>query len=233
MPIRNVDDDLKPMTRWLDAIVAEGFHSSRVFRDWVELMLMDKMNDRRRCAEILSGYGMGDKITPLFAEATAALTQCFARERREFLGRLFNVYVDIGVEGNCILPYACCLLKVADAPNLLSGGLTCDTACGAGGVFVAFIRLRSRRANQCSIYAGLDRDRTCAQMTVLNLNFCQVSGVAVWGDSSAGKIWEGWGNLSFFSTQIVRAVSPEKYDMVLQGVLHDTLSLSGNKTAAS
>lgn len=232
MQVRNVDDGLKPVARWLDAIVAAGFDPSLVFRDWVELMLMDKMNNKRRCAEILSGYEAKGKISMLFVEATAALALCLKRERRELLGELFNVYVGISVAGQGILPWEVYLVKAAMTDGLERGGVTRDLACGAGGGLAAFIRLRSVRANQCSVYAGLDEDRTCAQMTALNLYLSQVNGVAAWGDSRTREIWNAWGIFRLSMWQIMRPVPPENFT-ILDNILFGKVPLPRSMAAAS
>lgn len=177
----------------------EAYGHSRVFEDWVTIMLCS-LNSPPREAEYLNlirPYGKTreegrdiDRLAQAFGLAQIAMAQTQhdvlgtvyerfteeARSRRQTLGQFFTPIpvCDMVAEMMC-----------GDDSQPQS---VLDPGSGSGRLLIS----AAKRLHPDSLFTAIDKDRVCADMSALNLLFFNLNGMAMWGDALAGEFWDGY-----------------------------------------
>ncbi|WP_441001288.1 N-6 DNA methylase [Fodinibius sp. SL11] len=192
-------DILKP----LDRIQARGYTMSKVFRDWVRLMLYALQRNDEQYLQVMERYPnereKGEREADLFTEAYGLLMQKMAKDRKmkanpkEYLGDIYmEVAGNYSVQGmgQYFTPQPVCDMMAQltipetdeEAPRVA------DPACGSGRLLHSAAKLLSTNAH----FTGIDLDSICAHMATLNLCFFNMDGVIIHGNALSMEYYNGW-----------------------------------------
>lgn len=210
---------LKPVTDTLNQALKRGQHPARMFEEWVNAMFYAHLGDTERYKAVLEPYVDSGweraEIQDIFREAETQLVLCMMRHGQEVLTELCLAYSGNLHIGQYFSPFDVCKILASLTDREGRGGTTADYSCGAGRLLMGMIASRSPEANERSFYLGVDVDRTCAQMTALNLRWARVNGMAVWGTVLTGEIWEAWDILATPLQSVISPVPKERFQALL------------------
>lgn len=192
---------LKP----LDAIQRRGYTMSKVFRDWVRLMLYSLMHDDKGYLKVMDRYpndrDQGDREADLFKDAFHGLLAKMGKDRevganpQEYLGDCYmeaaGKYSVQGM-GQFFTPQSVCdmmaQLTIPDTANQMKAPRVADPACGSGRLLHSAAKLLPTTAR----FTGIDLDSICAHMATLNLCFFNMNGVIIHGNALSMEYYAGW-----------------------------------------
>lgn len=184
---------LKP----LDRIQSRGYTMSKVFRDWVRLMLLALQRRDEPYLEVMNRYPndreKGEREADLFADAFAELMHQTQKYSTEMLG---DCYMEIAGNysvqgmGQYFTPQPICDMM---ASMTIPGSeeeepRVADPACGSGRLLHSAAKILPATAH----FTGVDLDSICAHMATLNLCFFNMNGVIIHGNALSMKYYNGW-----------------------------------------
>lgn len=190
---------LKP----LDRIQRRGYTMSKVFRDWVGLMLYSLQRQDDPYLDIMDRYpndrDKGEREADLFAKSFQILLskmkadQQTGAEPREYLGDIYmEVAGNYSVQGmgQYFTPQPVCdmmaQMTIPDADE--DSPRVADPACGSGRLLHSAAKLLPTSAH----FTGVDLDSICAHMATLNLCFFNMNGVIIHGNAISMEYYNGW-----------------------------------------
>ena len=186
-------DILKP----LDRIQARGYTMSKVFRDWVRLMLYSLQRRDDPYLEVMDRYPNdreeGDREADLFSEAFARLMNQMQKYNVEQLG---DCYMEIAGNysvqgmGQYFTPQPVCdMMAQLTIPDTdVEAPRVADPACGSGRLLHSAAKILPTDAH----FTGIDLDSICAHMATLNLCFFNMNGVIIHGNALSMEYYNGW-----------------------------------------
>lgn len=212
-----VEQHIKNIESYLNYVAAQGHTRSRVFTDWVTMVLAAVQGDEEKYDSTIepytetTNYEPDDERHPL-QKLSAAMGELMAASEKAHIDILGDVYMRIGEQsdelGQHFTPHQVAdfmaSLSVSensfDADNEQDGplpGLTgtsvADVACGSGRLLMGMGRLMERQNPDADYWVyGVDLDPTCAKMAVLNLFLHGMDGVIVHGDSLKMTVHSAW-----------------------------------------
>lgn len=190
-------DPSKQILKPLDRIQSRGYTMSKVFRDWVGLMLYSLKRRDEPYLEVMDRYPndreKGDREADLFSEAFAELMNQTAKYEQEMLG---DCYMEIAGNysvqgmGQYFTPQPMCdMMAQMTIPGTEEESPTvADPACGSGRLLHSAAKLLPTTAH----FTGIDLDSICAHMATLNLCFFNMDGVIIHGNSLSMEYYNGW-----------------------------------------
>lgn len=94
--------------------------------------------------------------------------------------------------GQFFTPKSVCdmMARIADG-EVKEDSSCCDPACGSGRNLIAHSRLNTENRLNC-FYVGMDLDRRCINMTVLNMFMYGLKGVVIHMDSLSLEVFSGY-----------------------------------------
>ncbi|MDZ7658053.1 N-6 DNA methylase [Fodinibius sp.] len=192
-------DILKP----LDRIQRRGYTMSKVFRDWVRLMLYALMRDDEKYLEVMERYPndreKGEREADLFKKAFWILQDKMGKDSemkanpKEYLG---DCYMEIAGNysvqgmGQYFTPQPVCdmMAQLTIPETEDQQPRVADPACGSGRLLHSAAKLLPTDAH----FTGIDLDSICAHMAALNLTFFNMDGVIIYGNALSMKYFRGW-----------------------------------------
>lgn len=188
----NYHGDGKEVWKELEKITAYGYDRSKVFSDWLDLMVSAVLSQtlvvlhgkaenkhEKEYLAIVGRYKQGDKekcTRPIdyFSKALGLLILKTLQTRKDILGEIYENYISLGERGQFFTPENLVefMAKIAgtDRKNVA------DPACGSGRLLLA-----AAKENPGAELFGADLDPRCAKMTALNL----------WMFGFCGEVWQG------------------------------------------
>jgi hypothetical protein len=180
----------------------EAYGHSRVFEDWVAIMLCS-LNSPPREAEymnLIRAYGKPreeGRALDRLAEAFGLAQIAMAQTQHDVLGTVYEQFTE-GTRsrrqtlGQFFTPIPICdMMAEMIRGNPSADGqpqAVLDPASGSGRLLIA----GAKRLHPDSLFTAIDKDRVCAEMSALNLFFFNLNGMAMWGDALAGEFWDGY-----------------------------------------
>lgn len=105
----------------------------------------------------------------------------------DILGTYFEENISHGHNGQFFTPQPICDLMAGFNQPIAPLQRILDPACGSGRML-----LSAAKINRFARFYGADNDRTCAQMTVINLFLNNLYGEVAWMDSISNQFYRGW-----------------------------------------
>lgn len=170
---------------------------SKVFRDWVRLMLYSLQRRNEPYLEVMERYpndrDKGEREADLFSEAFAELMNQTQKYNTEMLG---DCYMEIAGKysvqgmGQFFTPQPVCdmmaQMTIPDTDE--ESPSVADPACGSGRLLHSAAKLLPTTAH----FTGIDLDSICAHMATLNLCFFNMNGVIIHGNAITMEYYTGW-----------------------------------------
>lgn len=210
-------DTLEPVVEKLDGILAQGYSSRQVFKDWLELILASLSQNEEQYQAIADRYADSpdrhENPLELFAAAFGELVVVSEDAGVEVLGDIYEYYrASSDNLGQFFTPHSVAAAKAEMAiatSSRESEGPTkvADPACGSG-------RLLIHAANHVEDgeFTGQDKDRICAMMTAVNLWLFDLDGYAIHGDSLTQDHYTIWQTVTTPNGTVVREIDPDEQD---------------------
>jgi type I restriction-modification system DNA methylase subunit len=161
-----------------------------VFSDWLTVIINTRSGNLTTVQEILEPYSDDDAAR--FAEAYNQLQTVSAEVGHEVLG---DVYASYALNSDEFAQHF--------TPVTVSDGMAglldqqddsqskpvrvLDPACGSGRLLIS----NAQRVKH-GHYTGVDKDKKCALMTVVNFIIFGIDGIVVHGDSLTLDFWNAW-----------------------------------------
>lgn len=176
----------------LEAVTSRGHQPVQVLNDWIELMFWAFQRNDEEYLKVVGRYKndapTGKREIDLFTEALAELMLHMRQTNEETLSRIYMDFNPNKKIGQFFTPPSLCqLMAEIICPN---HGYIVDPACGAGTMLVYAAKNMTCTQVDKSLFIGQDIDRTCVQMTALNLMFFNLPGVVVLGNTLALEVKE-------------------------------------------
>ncbi|MDZ4790809.1 MAG: N-6 DNA methylase [Hyphomicrobiales bacterium] len=188
-----------PVARELRKIAGVRFFQR--FYDWLELSLAAFCRDEERYMETMRRYGplVPGKNHPAdhFAAALGAVHLAMAKDNEagvihDHLGEIYETEGASEKEmAQFFTPMPLCQLmaRMTIDETTPEDAVISDPACGSGRFFLAAIPLRPN-----AHFIGVDVDRTCAKMAVLNMLWRNANATIIWGQHLAADGQRRLGN---------------------------------------
>lgn len=182
----------------------------RVFRDWVEICVATlcslTYNVERgvrdyakfdgvfedRYKALIAPYSRGtapNRPIDFMAHALGAVQMETRAAECDVLGELFMEHVSHGHNGQYFTPTSLCAMMTAmtigESPEDFQS--VSDPACGSGRMLI-----EAAKINRTFRLHGVDTDRTCCLMAVLNLSILGYRGRIVHGNTLSTDAWTEW-----------------------------------------
>jgi hypothetical protein len=177
----------------------EAYGHSRVFEDWISIMLCS-LNSPPREAEYLNlirPYGKPreegrdiDRLAQAFGLAQIAMAQT----HQDVLGTVYERFTEGSKSRRLALGQFFTPIPVCDLVVEVMGGddsqpqSVLDPGSGSGRLLIS----AAKRLHPDSLFTAIDKDRICADMSALNLLFFNLNGMAMWGDALSSEFWGGY-----------------------------------------
>lgn len=205
--------DVDPIVEYLDSIHLETGHDrGRIFKDWMALAVAAFARDDDRYNEVLDAYPVDGRDDPDdairracaedFAAALGELTEHTVSDQRPVLG---GVYEQVGRQSDALgqhftpwnvsLANAELTIHADDVEDATADDplTVCDPACGSGRLLIAVAKaVHDRDPDTPLVVTGVDKDRTCARMAVVNLVLGATPGRVYHGNSLTMETWRRW-----------------------------------------
>ena len=208
-------EDGKATWKELDKITRFGYSMSNIFSDWLDLMLnallslsdnmkrdnlLEKFRNNNldgeyedRYMEIVGRYNgerdqrkHGERPVDYFAEAWSLLVLETREKHKDILGQIFMDRITFGENGQFYTPDSITDM-MGKIVGLQAGNSVSDCCCGSGRMLIS----ASKENPDIKVY-GMDVDRRCAIMAVLNMWLFDLNAEITWGDALSLEIHKTW-----------------------------------------
>jgi type I restriction-modification system DNA methylase subunit len=169
-----------------------GYNPLQVLNDWIELMFWTFQRNDEKYLAVMKKYkndgNKGTREADYFAKALGMLLAHMKETNEEVLSYL---YMDCNPNknvGQFFTPHSVCQLMSAMVTP--AQGNILDPACGAGVNLISLAKNMTCKQVDKSFFVGQDIDRTCVQMTALNLMFFNLPGAVILGNTLKMEVLE-------------------------------------------
>lgn len=161
-----------------------------VFTDWLTLIIQTRAGNLTDVKDVLEPYTDAD--AERFAQAYKELQRVSLEADHEVLGDLYESYAlnsDEFAQHFTPVSVSDGMAEMVNIPEPSESRpvRVLDPACGSGRLLIS----HAQRVTDGQ-YTGVDRDKKCALMTVVNFIIFEVNGVVVHGDSLTLEFWNAW-----------------------------------------
>lgn len=182
-----------------------GHSYHRLFRDWLDLMLLTFLSQTAKGAgnlkqheayeqkylSIVDNYkdnrNQGKRNIDLFAKAMAELVNEMTETEQDVLGALYMEHISSGEGGQFFTPEPITEMMVKMINPTQQNASISDPACGSGRMLLA-----AHKVNPSAHLFGTDVDEQCAKMCALNCFLFGCRATVVWGNTLTTEAWACW-----------------------------------------
>ncbi|MFW9924014.1 MAG: N-6 DNA methylase [Candidatus Thorarchaeota archaeon] len=189
-------DYIAEIINQLELIASRGYDISRVFSDWIDLMVLahrttfteeEHLEREKDYLAIIHRYKNdlpeGQREGDRFAAALAILMEGMKQTNNELLGEVYEkLALNYKGFGQFFTPLSLCqlLAKMISTRNEKTHPTIADPCAGSGRMLVEAYKLKPE-----GFYFAQDIDFRCVKLCALNFLFFNMNGLVVWGDSLA------------------------------------------------
>jgi len=179
---------MEDVLKELSNITARGYSPSRVFSDWLYLMMYALMRDDEKYLKIVHEYRNdrpnGQREIDYFKNAFHLLMNRMAQEERDILGELYMTWeVSNKYAGQFFTPWH--IARFMAEITKPTGGTVNDCSCGSGVMLVAAALSMKKEQRFATVFVGQDLDSDCVAMCALNFVFFNLNGYVIQGNTLA------------------------------------------------
>lgn len=211
---------LKEIQKILYSISYLGYNQTQVLNDWIELMFWAFQRNDEKYLAIMNKYKnegkVGTREADLFSKALGMLLAHMKQTNEEVLSYL---YMDCNPNknvGQYFTPHSIC--QAMSSMVIPAQGNILDPACGAGVNLVSLAKNMTCKQVDKSFFVGQDIDRTCVQMTALNLMFFNLPGVVILGNTLKLEVLEVYKTIRSYvwGGSIVQDLNIKKWKYIME-----------------
>ena len=175
----------------LERITSRGYSRSKVFSDWIDLMIYAFLCNDEEYLKVVRSYKndrkIGEREIDFFTDAFAKLLLLMVDTNIVFLGVIYMTWnISQGDKGQFFTPQ-----HITDFMATVLGnkaGNIFDPSCGSGVMLIAHAKqLTNDELNQ-TIFYGQDIDYMCVRICALNCLFFNVNAYIIYGDTLANEV---------------------------------------------
>jgi len=174
MAIRKATGGFYPQTNKIikefEKLMGRGFDRSRIFNDWLDIMLYAFQLDDENYFKVIHKYKDENPIEKrnidIFADMTGLLMLGMKETDADLLGDFFQCQITFGENGQYFTPQNICDFMAKIVSGKKEQPMVNDCACGSGRMLLAYNKL-----NPDAYFIGQDLDIRCVKMCALNCLF--------------------------------------------------------------
>lgn len=183
--------ELKTIERKFDHIISRGYDPSRVFEDWLDLMIYAFMRDDEKYLQIVKKYPNNHKEglreIDLFCDMLASLIIAMnTYPLTDILGEFFEAKISFGNNGQFFTPQNICDM-MAKMNQSGQNPLVNDPTCGAGRMPLAYAKI-----NRNALFVNEDIDYRCVKMCTINMFLYGLESINIWQNTITMEKWGGF-----------------------------------------